>query len=220
MLHTSEASCDLASASHFDAVSLLRDAGVLTIAAAGNDSLTNAITTPGCLSNVISVGSTSDNDVVSSFSNSASFLRLLAPGESVTTSSTGGGLGVSSGTSMATPHVAGAIATIREAMPTATPNEIENALVLSGLPVLDSRNGITSPRLQVEETIVLLESTMPDPGNPPPATGSGGGTGGDVASSSSSSSGGGGACGLIGIEPFFVLGLVQLARTRRVRRHS
>ena len=219
-LHTSEASCDLASASQRAAVSLLRTAGVLTIAAAGNDSLTNAITTPGCLSNVVSVGSTSDNDVVSSFSNGASFLRMLAPGEFVTTSSTGGGVGVSSGTSMATPHVAGAVATIREAMPTATPDEIENALVLSGLPVLDSRNGVTSPRLQVEDAIALLASATPPPSDPPPSAGSGGGGGGGSIASPSSSGGGGGACGLVGLEPFLIAGLVRLTRARRVRRRG
>jgi subtilisin family serine protease len=218
--HTSEASCDLASASQLSAVSLLRAAGVLTIAAAGNDELTNAISAPACLSNVVSVASTSDDDVVSSFSNGASFLRMLAPGEFVTASSTGGGVGVSSGTSIATPHVSGAIATIREAVPTATPNQIENALVLSGLPVLDSRNGVTSPRLQVEDAIVLLAATIPPPSDPPPSTGSSGEDGGRSVASPSSSNGGGGACGLVGIEPFLMVGLVRLCRGRRMGRRG
>jgi subtilisin family serine protease len=216
--YNSEASCDQAVASQRSAVELLRAASVLTVAASGNESFTNAITTPACLSNVIGVGSTSDNDVVSSFSNSASFLEMLAPGESVTTANNGGGTTVSSGTSMATPHVAGSIATIREAIPNATADEIENALVLTGFPVLDTRNGITTPRLQVQEALVLLESTIPDssdPVDPPPGGGSGSGT---PAATSSSGGGGGGGCGLVGLEPFLMLGLVRLGRTGRLER--
>ena len=219
-LFTSEASCDLAVASQLNAIALLRGAGVVTVAAAGNEAFTNSMTTPACLSNVLSVGSTSDNDVVSNFSNSASFLSLLAPGESVVTSNNGGGVTTSTGTSMATPHVSGSIATIREAIPSASADEIENALGLSGMPVLDTRNGITTPRIQVQDAIVLLESTMPpsaDPGDPPPAGGNGPS---GPAATSSSSGGGGGSCGLIGIEPFLVLGLVRFVRLAPRRRRT
>lgn len=134
-----------------------------------------------------SMQSTADHDVVASYSNSASFLSLLAPGEFVTTSSSGGGTGTSSGTSMATPPVTGSIASIREAIPGVTADEIDNALGLTGVPVLDSRNGITAPRIQLEDAIVLLESTQPDPGDPadPPAA-EGSGTNGGAASPSSS----------------------------------
>ena len=103
-----------------------------------------------------------------SFRTRRNFLQLLAPGEFVVAAANGGGTASASGTSMATPHVAGAIASIREALPTATPDEIDNALALTGIPILDTRNGETTPRIQVQETIALLESTMPDPGDPPP----------------------------------------------------
>jgi subtilisin len=208
---TSEASCDQAGASQFDAVQLLRSAGVLTVAAAGNEHFTNSLTTPACLSNVIAVGSTSDQDEVSTFSNSASFLRLLAPGESVESSTLGGGTSVSSGTSMASAHVAGSIAAIREALPNATADEIENALALSGVPILDLRNGLTTPRIQIQDAIALLEAPVVPTVGPPPAT-----------TSSSGGGGGGGACGLVGIEPLLALGLARLGRrvssVRRRRR--
>ncbi|MBC8187066.1 MAG: S8/S53 family peptidase [Proteobacteria bacterium] len=110
--------------------------------------------------------STADDDVAASYPNSASYLTLLAPGEFVTTSSSSGGMGTSSGTSMATPHVTGSIASIREAIPGVTADEIDNALGLTGLPVLESRNGITTPRIQLEDAIVPLESAQPDPGDP------------------------------------------------------
>jgi subtilisin family serine protease len=218
--YTAEASCDQAASSHFAAIARLRELGVITVAAAGNESFTNALTTPACLSNVIGVGSTSNADIVSSFSNSASFLRMLAPGEAVETARVGGGSSSVSGTSMATPHVSGALAVIREAVPDATVNEIENAIALSGLPVTDHRNGVTTPRLRIQDAIDLLESATlppPDSEDPPP---DGGGSGTPSAANTSSSSGGGGGCGLVGLEPFLVLGLVRWGRLRGRTRRS
>lgn len=213
-LFTSEASCDQSGSSQFSAVALLRNAGILTVSASGNDHLTNAITTPACLSNVIGVGATSDDDVVSAFSNSSEFLELLAPGVSVTSSSVGGGTATTSGTSIATPHVAGAIAAIREAFPNASATEVENALILSGLPVEDSRNGITKTRIRVVDAIDLIATlTAPagDPADPADPVTNGGGTG-------TPSSSGGGGCGLVGIEPLLVLGIARLGRRRRALR--
>lgn len=203
--YSSSQSCNQASPSQVNAIAQLRSARIATVAAAGNDGFTNAVSTPACLSNAISVGSVSDADAASSFSNSADFLDLLAPGETILSAAVGGGTRVASGTSMATPHVAGAIAAIREAVPNATVDEIENALALSGAPILDDRNGITKPRIRLDQAIAMLESAPPS---------SGGGGGGDPLASESGS-GGGGGCGLVGIEPFFVLALVRLGRRRR-----
>jgi subtilisin family serine protease len=214
---TSEASCDQAASAQYAAVALLRGVGVITVAAAGNEALTNALTSPACLSNVIGVGSTSNGDAISGFSNSASFLGMLAPGEAVRTARNGGGNASASGTSMATPHVTGAIATIREAAPNATVNEIESALALSGVPVLDRRNGVTTPRLRVQNAIDLLQTLTlpPDEADAPPP---GGGSGTPAAATTSSSRGGGGGCGLVGLEPFLVLGLVRVWRRRNRER--
>jgi hypothetical protein len=109
---------------------------------------------------------------------------------------------------MATPHVAGAFAAIREAVPGASVDEIENALVLAGQPILDDRNGITTPRLRVDQTIAMLESAGPP-------SGGGEAQGGD--DDGGSSGGGGGGCGLVGLEPFLVLALARRGRTRRRR---
>jgi subtilisin family serine protease len=134
-------------------------------------------------------------------------LRLLAPGEVVESSVVGGNTDLASGTSMASSHVAGVIAAIREAIPSASADAIENALALSGVPVFDARNGITKPRIQVPETITLLETNGSPPGN-----GSGGTT--PATTTPSGGGGGGGSCGLVGIESFLVLGLVRLGRRR------
>lgn len=205
-LFTSQTDCDRSAPSHRDAITLLRAAGALSVAASGNEASIDSIATPGCLSNVVAVGSTSDLDVVSSFSNSATFLGLLAPGESVVASSVGGGTSAGSGTSLATPHVVGAIATIREAVSDATANEISNALALSGVAVSDARNGVTTPRIRVLEAITLLEAAVPPPG--PSASGV-------SPAIATPSKNGGGACGLLGLEPLLILGIVRLGRRRR-----
>jgi subtilisin family serine protease len=208
--YASEVACDEAGGAQRMAVQRLRDAGVLTVAAAGNDSLTNALALPACLSNVVGVGSVSDSDRVSSFSNSASFLSLLAPGEGIETADPMAGTAVASGTSMAAAHVAGAVASLREAVPTARVGEVQNALSLAGRPVRDTRNGLTVPRLSVAEAVEMLASGA--------AGGSSGGSGSvPLTGGGASGSGGGGssACGLIGVEPFLVLGLARVWRRRR-----
>jgi len=215
--------CDADSPAQYDAVELLRASGIITVSAAGNNGFSNQISSPACLSNVVSVGSTSDDDVVSGYSNHADFLSLLAPGESIETASRGGGKTTAGGTSMAAPHVAGAIAVIREAHPEASVAEIENALTLTGTPVLEGNSGITTPRLDVHRAIEFISASEPEPEPepeptapprppvaPPPAAGM---ESPDV--SASSSRGGGASCGLVGIEPFLMLGGLRLGRRLR-----
>ena len=134
----------------------LRAANVATIIASGNSSLTNAVGAPGCISTAVTVGSTDKSDGVSSFSNSSAQVDLLAPGSSITSSVTGSGFGVKSGTSMATPHVAGAFAAIRSAVPTATSDQILAALQASGRSVTDARNNITRSRIDIEGAFPLV----------------------------------------------------------------
>ena len=57
------------------------------------------------------------------------------------------------GTSMAAPHVAGAIAQIRQSRPTATVDQILSALQRRGTAVTDTRNNITRTRINVANTV-------------------------------------------------------------------
>jgi hypothetical protein len=131
----------------------MRNANIATVIAAGNNGNAGAISAPGCLSNAISVGSTSKQLVVSGFSNNASFLSLLAPGESITSSVplaySAGGFGGASGTSMAAPHVAGTWALLKSAQPAATVSQVLSALQSTGVPITDPRSGITKSFIQV-----------------------------------------------------------------------
>jgi subtilisin family serine protease len=141
----------------------LRGAGIATVIASGNDGFADGISFPACISSAISVGSTGDGsggaalDEVSSFSNSAPILSLLGPGATITSSVTPGrGFENKQGTSMATPHVAGAFAIMKEAGPTLTVGEMLNCLESEGEPVTDSRNGVTKPRIRILDALFCL----------------------------------------------------------------
>jgi subtilisin family serine protease len=138
------------------AIDTLRSVNIATVIASGNDGYSDGISAPACISSAVSVGSTTDADVVSSFSNVASFLSLLAPGSSITSSVPGVGYETWSGTSMAAPHVAGAWAVLKSKMPSASVSEILTSLQTSGVTVDDTRPGwfVTGmKRIQVDAAL-------------------------------------------------------------------
>ena len=145
--------CDSSSAAQKAAVDTLRAVGIATVIASGNDGYGDSMSSPGCISTAVSVGSTTKSDAVSSFSNTASFLSLLAPGSSIVASVPNGGTGTKSGTSMATPHVAGAWAILKQFKPTATVAEVLAILRATGRPIVDSLNGLTFPRIQIKAAL-------------------------------------------------------------------
>ncbi len=96
----------------YDAIQAAGNAGVLFVAAAGNSSMNTDINPnyPSCydLGNIISVASTTSDDQMSSFSNYGLLtVDLGAPGSNIYSTLPGNNYGSYSGTSMATPHVAG-----------------------------------------------------------------------------------------------------------------
>lgn len=147
-------------------VSQARAAGILSAIAAGNETYTNALSSPACVPAAVSVGAAYDAnmgsigfgdcsdtttapDKVTCFSNNASFLTLLAPGCYITAA------GISMcGTSQATPHVAGAIAVLRSAntFSEESVDDTVNRLISTGVPVTDTRDRfspITKPRINL-----------------------------------------------------------------------
>lgn len=153
------ATCDSSLPAHKAAIDNLRSVGVATIIASANDGYADALAAPACISSAISVGSTRDGssgsatDSVSPFSNSASFLSLLAPGETITSSAPGGGFSGMSGTSMSAPHVAGAWALYRQAQPSSSVDQVFAAFSSTGRPVTDTRNGLVKPRVQIDAAL-------------------------------------------------------------------
>ena len=100
----------------------LRAAGIATLIAAGNDGSTSYIGAPACISSAIAVASSTSTDQRSSFSNWNSLVGLVAPGSNIVSSvvNTNNAYESYNGTSMATPHVAGAFAALRSAVPGAS----------------------------------------------------------------------------------------------------
>ncbi|MFI6267520.1 S8 family peptidase [Micromonospora zamorensis] len=149
--------------------------GVTYGLAAGNDSGANACnTSPARTTEAITVGSTTNTDARSSFSNIGTCLDIFAPGSSITsawyTSNTA--TNTISGTSMATPHVVGAAALVASANPGWTPAQVRNQLVANATPNVVSNPGSGSPNL------LLNVGTGTTP--PPPPTGCTGTNGSDV----------------------------------------
>ena len=141
--------------------------GISVVVAAGNTAYTDGLSSPACSPDAISVGAVYESnmgglnwgictdyltatDQPVCFSNSANYLTLLAPGVNITAANI-----TVSGTSQATPHVAGAIAVLRSAFPAETLAQTQNRLTTSGVMVTDLRNNITKPRIN------LLEAARP-----------------------------------------------------------
>ncbi|KAL7895821.1 serine protease precursor [Trichoderma sp. SZMC 28014] len=85
----------------------ITNAGLFLAAAAGNDALDAADFSPACVPSVCTVGATDRNDTFALYSNRGSAVDILAPGTNITSAWPGNLTKVMSGTSMASPHVAG-----------------------------------------------------------------------------------------------------------------
>jgi len=130
------------------AISTLRANGVITFASSGNNASGTEMTSPACLSNVVSVGATDANDAVASFTNSNAQTDIMAPGVSVVSDAIGNGTTTASGTSMASPHAAGCAALLISSGLYTTPDAIENRLKDSSILVTDATNGLSFPRIE------------------------------------------------------------------------
>ncbi|MDZ4768008.1 MAG: S8 family serine peptidase [Chloroflexota bacterium] len=139
--------CNSAESSMTAIFGMLRTAGIVPVVAAGNNGSSSALTFPACISHAVSVGAATSDGGRAGFSNSLpSQLTLFAPGVNIYAAYPTG-YSTLSGTSMAAPHVAGAIALLRAATPGASSEQIIAALRSTGAPVAVP-NGST-PRINV-----------------------------------------------------------------------
>ena len=145
-----------------DSISASNAAGILFVAAAGNNGTDNDVsphypsnyTLPG----IISVGATDHNDDMAGFTNwGANSVDLSAPGVNILSTQLGGRYVSFNGTSMATPHVTGAVAVLAAANPGATIAELKTA-ILAGVDLTadPQKPTLTDGRLNLANSLAIL----------------------------------------------------------------
>lgn len=160
---------DTYSRSEFAAIERARNAGIILVASAGNDSGINdtseSFPANYPLDNIVSVAATTRTDALASFSNYGSGLvEIGAPGAEIysTFNSSNSSYATLSGTSMASPHVTGAIALLKASYPNESYRQLINRLLRSTtkLPALHGK-------IQTGGRLNLAQALSPATGNTP-----------------------------------------------------
>ncbi len=142
--------------------------GISFAVAAGNSNADACNFSPASTPNAITVGSTSSNDARSSFSNWGSCLDIFAPGSSIKSSwnTSATATNTISGTSMASPHVAGAAALILSGSLSSTPAQVATALTAAS-----TTGVVTDPAAgSVNRLLFTGDASVPQPPPPTPPT--------------------------------------------------
>lgn len=158
--YDSSSNCD-SFGSIADKINEAINSGIFVSIATGNDGYTNGISYPACVLNATAVGGVNGGDIISF--NRGDLLDVLAPGVGIMSSVIGGGYSSMSGTSMSTPHVAGAAILLRQYARlqgyNLTPEEITNTLRNTGKNITDGAN--VYPRIDVLKAIYSLDIVDP-----------------------------------------------------------
>ena len=132
----------------------LASAGVFVVVAAGNSSANACNYSPASASNVTSVMASTRSDARASYSNYGSCTHLYAPGSSITSTWLNGGTNTISGTSMASPHVAGVAALYKATFGDASYSTIRSWLINNSTTgVITSNPSGTPNRLVYKSTL-------------------------------------------------------------------
>ncbi|MGQ0840674.1 S8 family peptidase [Actinokineospora sp.] len=157
-----------------DAIAGLLRTGIQLVAASGNSSADACATGPANIADIITVNATSRTDARASFSNYGSCSDIFAPGDNITSASlSNNGSTTMSGTSMASPHVAGVGALYLSGNTSASPQQVRDALVTNATDGKVTNPGSGSPNK-------LLYSGFIGGGDPEPPTCNGGTNGTDM----------------------------------------
>lgn len=110
-------------------------AGIIVVTSSGNtgtsDGTGTNVSFPGTMDSVVTVGAVDENLTRGSFSSTGNSVDFVAPGVTIVSTSKTGGYESRSGTSMASPFIAGMFAILKEAFPTATSKELIDKLQAS-----------------------------------------------------------------------------------------
>ncbi len=160
-----------ASAALDDAVRNSIAAGVTYAVAAGNENADACASSPSRITEALVVGATSASDTRASFSNFGTCLDLFAPGVSILSAYNGSDTqaAIASGTSMASPHVAGAAALYLQTNPGSTPSDVAAALVGNATSDVVGNAGDGSPNQLLYTAFIGGGGAPNQPSNQPPA---------------------------------------------------
>ncbi len=164
------------------AVDAATTAGVLSVIAAGNAHLYFTIGSPGTARTALTVGATDDDDAIAGFSSRGPTVfaalqkpEITAPGVDICAARLPGAWtgreciddehASLSGTSMATPHVAGAAALVRGLMPGLSPAEVKAVLQHGAVPVGLDATSSGAGRLDVRAAVDVRTVLVPSPVN-------------------------------------------------------
>ncbi|KAI9092680.1 peptidase S8/S53 domain-containing protein [Phlyctochytrium arcticum] len=135
-----------------NAVLALINAGVSTALAAGNDRIDACTVSPAALRDAVTVAASAVNyQFATSFSNKGACVDIIAPGQGILSASPNNKQATISGTSMAAPHVAGALALERSARPSANARAAQDSVINRG-----QRNRIKSVPAQTPNNFLYL----------------------------------------------------------------
>lgn len=153
-----------------NAIEYARAAGVLVVAAAGNDSTNNdsfpTYPASSSLDNVVAVAGSNSSDELASFSNyGRTSVDVAAPGQAIVSTYLADSYNSLSGTSMATPYVAGIAALMKAAKPALSYSDLKSVLINS-VDQLDALQGkvVSGGRVNAYRAVVLaLTNATPVP---------------------------------------------------------
>ncbi|GIX05673.1 MAG: hypothetical protein KatS3mg115_0076 [Candidatus Poribacteria bacterium] len=141
-----------------DAVRYAADRDVVLVGAAGNEGRSEVVY-PAAFPEVIAVAASDQNDNAAYFTSATPEVDLTAPGLAILSLDLGGGLRTLSGTSMATPHVAGVAALLRSKRPGLSAEEVRHILRASGDPLHQEGRAVGVPRLNAFRALQM--ATVP-----------------------------------------------------------
>jgi subtilisin family serine protease len=159
-----------------DDVGRLEQAGVTVVSAAGNSYASNpqlGVASPGIFSSLVVGGVYRDSDRLYSLSQRLNSSNMIfAPGRRITSTLPGGGLGDKSGTSMASPHIAGSVALMQEAARQfggrlLSTQEVVGIMRSTADTINDSRTGLNFPRLNIYKAVTEVQRRFSQNGSSP-----------------------------------------------------